>query len=102
MSLPLKWEFPGGKINPGESPVECLRRELIEEREIRVCVVKHLPPSTHRYPTFVVTLYPLICSIKSGDISLYEHAAIVWLPREQQHTADWAEADWPVIKSYCA
>jgi len=102
MSLPLKWEFPGGKIKPGESAEECLRRELIEEMGIRVFVGKNLPPNTHCYPTFVVTLYPFICSIESGDIYLYEHAAIVWLPPEQLQTIDWAEADLPVIKSYCA
>ena len=58
MSLPLKWEFPGGKIDPGESPEQCLKRELVEEMDITIHVGKSLPPSTHQYPTFAVTLYP--------------------------------------------
>jgi 8-oxo-dGTP diphosphatase len=102
MSLPLKWEFPGGKIDPGESPEECLRRELVEEMGIHVCVGKSLPSNTHHYPTFIVTLYPFICSIESGEIVLHEHAAIAWLSSVELHTLDWAEADLPVIESYLA
>jgi 8-oxo-dGTP diphosphatase len=102
MSLPLKWEFPGGKIDHGESREECLRRELFEELGIDVKVGQNLPAATHAYPTFIVTLYPFICSIDSGEIVLFEHAAISWLPPEQLHTLDWAEADLPVIGSYLA
>lgn len=102
MSVPLKWEFPGGKIDQGETPEECLRRELIEEMGICACVGKSLPPNTYPYPTFKVTLYPFICSIKSGEIDLHEHSAIVWLPPEKLSSLDWAEADLPVIQSYLA
>jgi 8-oxo-dGTP diphosphatase len=102
MSLPLKWEFPGGKIDPGESAEECLRRELVEEMGIHVSVVKSLPVTTHQYPKFAVTLYPFVCSIASGEIVLHEHAAIDWLPPEELSTLDWAEADVPVIESYLA
>ncbi|BCR04847.1 DNA mismatch repair protein MutT [Desulfuromonas versatilis] len=100
MSLPLKWEFPGGKIDPGESPEECLRRELMEEMAIAVNVGKKLPASTHQYPKFAVTLHPFLCSIESGEIVLHEHAAITWLPPEELHTLDWAEADLPIIEAY--
>ena len=102
MSLPLKWEFPGGKIDPGESAEECLRRELVEEMGICVSVEKGLPASTYQYPKFAVTLYPFVCSIASGEIVLHEHAAIDWLPPEELPTLDWAEADVPVIESYLA
>lgn len=102
MSLPLKWEFPGGKIDPGESPQECLRRELIEEMGIGIRVGKGLPPSTHHYPTFTVTLHPFICAIESGEIVLHEHAAIAWLRPEELQGLDWAEADLPVLASYLA
>jgi len=102
MSLPLKWEFPGGKIDQGESPEECLRRELVEEMSVNIFVGKPLPPTTYKYESFEVTLYPHICSIVSGEITLHEHSAIAWLPPEKLHTLDWAEADLPVIQSYIA
>lgn len=100
MSLPLKWEFPGGKINTGESPEECLRRELREELGIEVSVGQPCPITTHGYATFSVTLYPFMCEIASGKIILLEHRAMAWLPIEELHTLDWAEADLPVIKEY--
>lgn len=102
MSLPFKWEFPGGKIDEGESPEECLYRELVEELGIQVSVGISLPMTTHHYPTLSVTLHPFVCSIDSGDIVLHEHAAITWLPPEKLHTLDWADADIPVIESYLA
>jgi 8-oxo-dGTP diphosphatase len=100
MSLPLKWEFPGGKINDGELPADCLRRELIEELGLYITVGRALPPHTHRYRTFTVTLHPFVCAIASGEITLHEHAAFSWLPPEELHTLDWAEADLPVIQTY--
>jgi 8-oxo-dGTP diphosphatase len=102
MSLPLKWEFPGGKIDSGESAEECLRRELVEEMGIQVSVGKRLPATTHQYPKFAVTLYPFVCSIASGEIVLHEHAAIDWRPPRELSALDWAEADVPVIESYLA
>jgi len=100
MSLPLKWEFPGGKIDAGESSDACLRRELVEELSIRVNINRALPSCTHHYSTFVVTLHPFICSILSGEITLHEHAACCWLAPEELCLLDWAEADLPVINSY--
>jgi len=102
MNLPLKWEFPGGKIDPGESSEDCLRRELYEEMSIHVRAEKNLPATTHHYPTLTVTLHPFVCSIVSGEIILHEHAAISWLSPKELPTLDWAEADLPVIQSYLA
>ena len=100
MNLPLKWEFPGGKINNGESLIECLKRELKEELGIKAAVGHSLPPVTHNYQTFLVTLHPFICTIIDGEITLHEHAALTWLIPQELHTLDWAEADWPVIQLY--
>lgn len=100
MSLPLKWEFPGGKINNGERPEDCLKRELREELELEVAVSRPLSPETHQYPTFMITLYPFICKIASGDIKLREHNAFIWLPPEKLLELDWAAADIPVLHQY--
>ncbi|MFO0792771.1 MAG: (deoxy)nucleoside triphosphate pyrophosphohydrolase [Candidatus Brocadiaceae bacterium] len=100
MSLPLKWEFPGGKINNGESLIECLKRELQEELGIEAAIGHLLPPVTHRYQTFLVTLHPFICKIIAGEITLHEHIALAWLTPQELHTLDWAEADVPVIQLY--
>ncbi len=100
MNLPLKWEFPGGKIDPGESPAECLRRELREELGIGIAPGAPLSTTTHAYLDFKVTLYPFICSVESGEITLHEHKQILWLRPERLHKLDWAEADLPVIAEY--
>ncbi|WP_183355064.1 (deoxy)nucleoside triphosphate pyrophosphohydrolase [Geomonas silvestris] len=99
-NLPLKWEFPGGKLEPGEELEECLRRELIEEMEVEIAVGRPLTPATHSYPNLTVTLYPFVCSITAGEIVLHEHSAITWLPPATMHELDWAEADFPIIAEY--
>lgn len=101
MSLPLKWEFPGGKINLGENPEQCLRRELVEELNVRVSVKDSLPAATHDYPTLKVTLYPFVCTIEAGEPHANEHAALAWLPLEKLPSLDWAEADLPLLADYC-
>jgi len=101
MSMPLKWEFPGGKIDPGEKPEECLRRELMEEMNLRIAVRQPLPPATHDYPSVTVTLHPFICAIESGELRLHEHAAVLWLEPPMLYTLDWAAADLPVLAAYC-
>jgi 8-oxo-dGTP diphosphatase len=100
MAMPLKWEFPGGKIKPGETPEHCLCREIVEELAIEVAVHHALAEKTHAYPEFIITLYPFVCSIITGTITLREHAAVIWLPREKLASLDWAEADRPVLETY--
>ncbi|OGW35756.1 MAG: NUDIX hydrolase [Nitrospirae bacterium GWD2_57_9] len=100
MTMPLKWEFPGGKINPGETPGECLQREVREELGIEIEVGAPLRPATHRYPEFTVTLYPFISRVLSGEIVLHEHAALAWLLPEELPDLDWAEADRPILEEY--
>jgi len=95
-SLPLLWEFP----EAGESYEECLVRELQEELGVHISVGKPLQFATHSYATFTVTLYPFLCKILSGELTLHEHAEIAWLPPAALPTLDWAEADLPVIKDY--
>lgn len=100
MSLPLKWEFPGGKIEPQESAAECLERELMEELGVGVHIEAALPCSHWRYADFAITLYPFICRIRNGRIQLAEHKAICWIKPEEMSQLDWADADGPVLVNY--
>lgn len=101
-TLPLKWEFPGGKIEAGESPEECLHRELREELGISVQISSSFSPSSHSYPDFTVTLYPFTCRLAGDTITMHEHHALTWLEPHQMPELDWAAADLPVLHEYLA
>jgi len=100
MHLPLKWEFPGGKIRVGEDPAQCLKREILEELALEVDIAAEMPLSTHNYPEFIVTLYPYVCRTSSYQFSLLEHAEAAWFPPDRLAGLDWAEADLPVLNAY--
>lgn len=100
MSLPFKWEFPGGKIKTGENSAECLRREILEELGVAITVIRSLSPSTHEYQEIAVTLYPFVCAITDGKMQPHEHAALIWLPPQDLSFLDWAAADLPVLAAY--
>lgn len=102
MNLPLKWEFPGGKIRPGEDPGECLKREIMEELDLEVEIEREMPLSTHTYPDLMVTLYPFVCTCSSSRYRLLEHSEAGWFPPDRLLALDWAEADLPVLDAYLA
>jgi 8-oxo-dGTP diphosphatase len=95
-----KWEFPGGKIEPGESPEACLQRELKEELNIEVTIHEPLPPLQHVYPHRTILLYPFICSSPLPIESLVDHDRILWGSPENLRSLDWAEADRLVLEAY--
>ncbi len=98
MKLPLKWEFPGGKIEEGESDVDCIKREIKEEINIEIDIIKKLNNSIYDYGTFQITLIPFIANYLSGEITLSEHCSYKLLNREELHALDWAPADLPIVK----
>jgi 8-oxo-dGTP diphosphatase len=100
MRLPLKWEFPGGKTEAGETYEACLIREIAEELGIAVEIISPMAPSVHDDGRQAIRLIPFVCRIKSGDILLAEHAAYIWLQPEELLALDWAEADIPVCRQY--
>jgi 8-oxo-dGTP diphosphatase len=99
-TLPLKWEFPGGKIEAGETAEQCLHRELKEELGITVLIDAALSPATHSYSDFTVTLYPFTCQLAGGTITMHEHQALKWIEPQQMLELDWAAADLPIISEY--
>ena len=100
MSLPLKWEFPGGKIEANETPEECLIREIKEELNIEIEITASLSPNDYQYPDKLIRLIPFICRQKDGEVVLKEHADYKWLDAKDLLDLDWAEADVGVVKAY--
>ncbi len=96
-SLPGMWEFPGGKIEPGESPQVALSREIIEELHCEVVVGEEVATTTHEYDFGVVTLTTYYCQLRSGDPQLTEHAELRWVAPSQLAALEWAPADIPAI-----
>jgi len=96
--LALKWEFPGGKIEDGESPQEALKREIQEELSTDIHVEDFITTVKHQYKTFHLTLHAFYASIGNGDLRLSEHTDSKWLPKSKLKTLDWAAADIPVIE----
>jgi 8-oxo-dGTP diphosphatase len=98
MTLPLKWEFPGGKIENSESPEAALHRELMEELNLKVKLLKPLSPVQHNYGTEkVVELLPYLAKIIGGDLIVHEHKQVIWKEVGQLHQLEWAEADIPIV-----
>lgn len=102
MSLPLKWEFPGGKVDEGETEIEALHREIMEELSVAIEVGTRLAPTFKEDPLRdrIICLVPYICYLKSSPIILTEHSQYKWIRLEDIFTLDWAEADLGVIETY--
>lgn len=93
-----KWEFPGGKIEPNETPEECLRRELREELGIETEIGDFFCSSTHAYPHATVQLLVYQAFHVSGEYTLHDHQEIRWVLPDELTQYDFPEADEPVIE----
>jgi|SRR5690554_1903452 len=100
MKLPLKWEFPGGKVEAGESEEECVAREVLEELGIEIEVLERLTPSRFDYADFSIRLIPFVANHLAGEIQLKEHARYLLLDKGELRDLDWAEADVGIVEEY--
>lgn len=91
------WEFPGGKMEKGETPEQALRREIKEELDTLIVVENLLTTVEWDYPDFHLTMHCYWCHVESGELTLKEHEAARWLTLDQLDTVDWLPADREVV-----
>jgi len=92
------WEFPGGKMEAGETPEEALKREIWEELETRIVVERLVETVEWDYPAFHLTMHCYLCHVESGHLELKEHEAAKWLRKDELESVNWLPADWEVVK----
>ena len=91
------WEFPGGKMEPGESPEEALKREIWEELETRIVIERFVRTIEWDYPTFHLIMHCYWCRVESGGLRLLEHEAARWLSKYELHSVNWLPADLQLL-----
>ena len=92
------WEFPGGKLEPGETAEEALKREIVEELDTVITVDEYLTTIEYDYPEFHVSMDCFLCSIVSGSLTLLEHEAARWLPYDDLKQVKWLPSDIKIIE----
>ena len=92
-----KFEFPGGKIEEGETQKEALHREILEELNISTKIKSLFMTVVHEYPDFELTMHTFICEVEKKELTLVEHIDQKWLTTEELKTLDWAAADIPIV-----
>ena len=91
------WEFPGGKLEPGETPEACIVREIREELATEIKAEKILGVVDYDYPNFHLTMHCILCTIVSGELKLLEHEAAKWVTKETLRSVDWLPADQLIL-----
>lgn len=98
MTHPLEWEFPGGKVEPGETTEDCIVREIMEELGLKVMVVEAAPGVIHPHSSGrMLELLPFVCRVVGGKLRLREHAQVRWCLPDELGGLAWARADVEVL-----
>ena len=92
------WEFPGGKMETGETPEEALQREIWEELETRIMVERFVETVEWDYPQFHLTMHCYLCHVESGHLELKEHEAARWLNKDELKSVNWLPADRDLVR----
>ena len=92
------WEFPGGKMEPGESAEEALKREIWEDLETRIVIERLVRTVEWDYPTFHLVMHCYRCHVESGELTLKEHEAARWLGGDELRSVEWLPADLQVVE----
>ena len=97
--LPLKWEFPGGKVEPGEDPTAAIAREIREELGCDIQILRALTPFDYDYQTVMIRMIPFVCALTPASPAphAHEHVALAWVTPAELPGYDLAAADWPVV-----
>lgn len=93
------WEFPGGKVEPGETPENAVIREISEELDTEIRVDEFLTTVEHDYPTFHLSMKCYLCSVISGSLTLIEHENAKWLNCDELYSVPWLPADLKVVEA---
>jgi len=102
MSLPLKWELPGGKPEPGEELLTCLHRETWEELRLTIEIKEPMDAYDREFKGKYYRIQPYLCTWIGGEVTLMEHKAAVWQPVANLLDLDWGPAETVILKQWLA
>ena len=100
--ISYKYEFPGGKIEEGESHEQAVLREIIEELNLKVTIRSFFTTIIYSYPDFELTMHSYLCDVDTKELTLNEHINYQWLYAEHLAPLNWAAADLPIVKKLMA